>query len=149
MAKRHQLVESPPHRVWQVLANGESYARWVVGTQQILHVDPGWPGVGAQLRFEAGFGPIRFADSCIVRISEPEHRLELEAKADPFGTARISFTLTPWSTGTLVGLDEHPLAGPGVRLFGPVSQRLLHLRNRRLLDNLARVAVAEHEHAIG
>ena len=147
MAKRHQLVKCPPHQVWRVLADGDSYARWVVGTQEILHVDPGWPAFGAALRFQAGLGPIHFEDSCTVRICEPEHRLELEAKAERFGTARIAFTLVPWSTDTLVMLDEHPLLGPGARLQGPISERLLHLRNRRLLDNLANVAVKESEYA--
>lgn len=147
MAKRHQLVKCPPHQVWRVLADGDSYARWVVGTQEILHVDPAWPAVNAELRFQVGIGPFHFKDSCIVRICEPEARLELEAKAEPFGTARIAFTLVPWSVNTLVTLDEHPLLGPGTRLQGPISDRLLHLRNRRLLDNLANVAVTEHEHA--
>jgi hypothetical protein len=140
MAERHQLVECSPDRVWRVLATGDSYARWVVGTQKILSVDSSWPAVGAELRFQAGLGPLRIKNSCVVRICEPEHRLELEAMAEPFGTARIAFNLSPWSSNTLVILDEHPLLGPGARLHGVISERLLHLRNRRLLDNLAKVA---------
>lgn len=140
MAERHKLVECPPPQVWHVLASGETYARWVVGTQKILHVDSDWPAVGAELRYQAGLGPIHVKDSCLVRICEPRHRLELEAVAEPFGTARIAFTLSAWGKHTLLTLDEHPLRGPGASLYGPVSERLLHLRNRRLLDNLARVA---------
>jgi len=143
MAERHQLVKCSPDQVWRILASGDSYARWVVGTQRILSVDAAWPAVGAELCFQAGVGPLRITDSCVVRISEAEHRLELEAKADPFGTARIAFTLSPWSSHTLVTLDEHALLGPGARLQGAVSERLLHMRNRRLLDNLARVAVTD------
>lgn len=143
MAKRHQLVKCSPDQVWRILASGDSYARWVVGTQKILSVDAAWPAVGAELRFQAGLGPLRIKDSCVVRICEPQHRLELEAMAEPFGTARIAFTLSPWSTHTLVTLDEHALLGPGARLQGAISERLLHARNRRLLDNLARVAVTE------
>jgi len=131
MAERHQLVKCSPDQVWRILASGDSYARWVVGTQRILSVDAAWPAVGAELCFQAGVGPLRITDSCVVRISEPEHRLELEAMADPFGTARIAFTLSPWRLG------------PGARLQGAVSERLLHMRNRRLLDNLARVAVTD------
>lgn len=142
MAERHQLVKCPPERVWEILADGDSYARWVVGTQEILSVDTRWPAVDAELRFQAGLGPLRIQDTCIVRICEPRHRLELEAMARPFGTARIAFRLIPWSENTLVILDEHPLIGPGARLQGPVSEFLLHLRNRRLLDNLATVAEA-------
>lgn len=145
MAERQQLVKCSPHQVWQVLANGESYAQWVVGTQEILEVDPAWPAVGAALRFRAGIGPLHFEDSCVVRICEPERRLELEAIAEPFGTARIAFTLIPWSTHTLVILDEHPLRGPGALLQGPPSELILHLRNRRILGNLARTAVEHRE----
>ena len=149
MARRQQLVKCPPHQVWKVLADGESYARWVVGTQEILHVDAAWPAVDAELRFQAGIGPIHFEDSCVVRICEPQLRMELEARAKPFGTARIAFALVPWSHNTLVVLDEHPLlGGPGARLQGPLSEQLLHVRNRRLLRNLARVAARSHEPAL-
>jgi uncharacterized protein YndB with AHSA1/START domain len=141
------LVKCPPDRVWHVLADGESYAQWVVGTQDILHVNPAWPAVGAVLRFRVGVGRFRFEDSCVVRICEPESRLELEAMAERLGSARIAFTLLPWGTNTLVLLDEHPLLGPGARLQGPMTELMLHLRNRRLLGNLARLAVADPESA--
>ncbi|MED7952074.1 SRPBCC family protein [Streptomyces sp. BE20] len=149
MARRQQFIACPPEAVWGVLADGHSYAEWVVGTQDIEHVDPGWPAVGAALRYRAGLGPLTIDDSCTVRICEPGTRLELEAKAAPFGTARIAFTLIPWGANTLVLLDEHPLTGPGSRFEGPPSEFVLHLRNRRLLGNLARVAVEEHRQATG
>ena len=143
MAQRQQLIKCPPDQVWNVLADGTSYAQWVVGTQHILHVDPSWPAVGAHLRFRVGIGPLNFQDSCVVRICEPGRRLELEAKAEPFGTARIAIELIPWAEHTLVILDEHPLLGPGARLQGPPSELLLHLRNRRMLANLARTAIKQ------
>ncbi|QMU77807.1 SRPBCC family protein [Streptacidiphilus sp. PB12-B1b] len=144
MAKRQQLITCPPDQVWAVLADATGYARWVVGTQDILHADAAWPAVGAELRFRVGLGPVHFTDSCVVRICEPGHRLELEAKAEPFGTARIAIELIPWGRNTLVLLDEHPLLGPGARLQGPPSELLLHLRNRRMLGNLARTALDAH-----
>jgi hypothetical protein len=145
MARRQQLIESPPDRVWQVLADGATYARWVVGTQHILATDPEWPQVGAVLRFQVGLGPLHFRDTCTVRICDPGRRLELEAKAESIGTARIAFTLIPWSEHTLVLLDEHPLLGPGARLQGPPSELILHLRNRRILGNLARESARRAE----
>lgn len=140
MARRNQLVKRPPHRVWQVLADGHSYARWVVGTRKILHVDTAWPDVDAELRFQVGLGPIHLEDTCVVRICEPRRRLELEAMAQLFGTARIAFTLIPWGANTVVTLDEHPLLGAGARLHGPISEGVLSIRNRRLLNQLARLA---------
>ncbi|SEK46818.1 SRPBCC family protein [Streptacidiphilus jiangxiensis] len=140
MAQRQRLIEYPPSQVWDTLADGESYAQWVVGTKEILHADSRWPAVGAQLRFRAGLGPWTFEDTCEVRICESARRLELEASAKPFGTVRIAFTLIPWARNTLVILDEHPLRGLGARLQGPPTEFALHLRNRQLLDNLARTA---------
>ncbi len=143
MAQRQQLIECPPARVWDVLADGGTYAQWVVGTKEILHADNDWPAVGAGLRFRVGLGPLTFEDTCVVRICEPGSRLELEAKAEPFGTARIAFTLLPWADHTLVILDEHPLRGLGARIQGPPTELVLHLRNRHMLANLARTATKE------
>lgn len=141
MAKRQQLVKCPPGQVWDVLSDGRRYAQWVVGTQRILHVDPSWPDTGASLRFQVGVGPLHFENRCVVRICEPRRRLELEARADPLGTARIAITLIPWGDHTLVILDESPLLGLGARMHGPPVELLLHLRNRHMLGNLARTAV--------
>ncbi|WP_030461970.1 SRPBCC family protein, partial [Kitasatospora sp. NRRL B-11411] len=140
MAQRQRLIDSPPEQVWDVLSNPRSYAQWVVGTQDVLDADDHWPEVGARLRFLVGLGPAALEDTCVVRICEPGRRLELEAAAAPFGTARIAFSLIPWDRHTLLILDEHPLRGLGARLENPLTEFVLHLRNRRLLTNLARNA---------
>ncbi|MGW4808953.1 SRPBCC family protein [Kitasatospora sp. NPDC004272] len=140
MAQRQRLIDCPAAQVWNVLANARSYAQWVVGTQDVLDADEQWPEVGARLRFRVGLGPATLEDTCVVRICEPGRRLELEAAADPLGTARIAFSLVPWGDDTLLLLDEHPLRGIGARLENPLTELLLHLRNRRLLANLARNA---------
>ncbi|MFB7949096.1 SRPBCC domain-containing protein [Kitasatospora phosalacinea] len=140
MAQRQRLIGCPPEQVWDVLANARSYAQWVVGTQDVLDADEHWPEVGARLRFRVGLGPAALEDTCVVRICEPGRRLELEAAAAPLGTARIAFSLVPWGGHTLLLLDEHPLRGLGARLESPLTELVLHLRNRRLLTNLARNA---------
>ncbi|MFJ4675450.1 MULTISPECIES: SRPBCC family protein [unclassified Kitasatospora] len=144
MAQRQRLIDSPPAQVWDLLADAHSYAQWVVGTQDILGADDRWPEVGAELRFRVGIGPVTLEDTCVVRICESGRRLELEAKAAPFGTARIAFTLIPWGRHTLLLLDEHPLRGLGARLENPLTELALHLRNRRLLGNLDRAATRDH-----
>ncbi|WP_106970466.1 SRPBCC family protein [Kitasatospora phosalacinea] len=146
MAQRQRLVQATPEQVWGLLANARSYAQWVVGTQDVLDADDHWPEVGARLKFRVGVGPATLEDTCVVRICEPGRRLELEAAADPFGTARIAFSLTPWGDHTLLILDEHPLRGLGARLENPLTEFVLHLRNRRLLSNLARSA-ADRSHS--
>ncbi|MFF7244503.1 SRPBCC family protein [Embleya sp. NPDC008237] len=140
MARRQQLINADPARVWDVLADAKRYAEWVVGTRSIERADKAWPRQGARLEYTIGFGPITFRDECVVRLCVPGSRLELEAVASPLGTARIGIELLPWDTDTLVLVDEHPLRGPAARLHGPPGELLLHLRNRRMLHNLARVA---------
>ncbi len=40
-------VDAPAEAVWSVLADGWSYANWVVGAARVRDVDPGWPAQGA------------------------------------------------------------------------------------------------------
>lgn len=39
-------VDAPAEAVWSVLADGWSYANWVVGAARVRDVDPGWPAQG-------------------------------------------------------------------------------------------------------
>lgn len=126
-----------------MLADAHRYAEWVVGTRRIERADDTWPRQGASLAYTVGIGPFTFQDECTVRLCDPGKRLELEAMAPPLGTARIGIELLPWDTETLVLVDEHPLRGPAARLHGPPGEVLLHLRNRKMLHNLARVAEGE------
>ncbi|MFI1586119.1 SRPBCC family protein [Embleya sp. NPDC020630] len=149
MARRQQLINATPAQVWDVLADARRYAEWVVGTRRIERADVGWPRPGARLVYAVGIGPLTFTDECVVRMCVPGERLELEAVASPLGTARIGIELLPWDTETLVLVDEHPLRGPAARLHGPPGEALLHLRNRRMLRNLARVVEESSDAASG
>ncbi|MFE5829005.1 SRPBCC family protein [Streptomyces sp. NPDC056488] len=143
MSRNRRLILSPPSKVWELLANGRRYGEWVSGTQQVTAVDPHWPDVGARLRVRVGLGPLALDDSCVVRICQPERRLELEAKADPFGAARIAMNLIPWGEHTLFLLEWHPLRGPGTRMHGLPVDYLVSIRNGMMLTKLARIAVNE------
>ncbi|NLU69651.1 SRPBCC family protein [Streptomyces sp. HNM0574] len=138
------MILSSPSEVWGLLSEGHRYSEWVTGTQRILGVDPEWPDVGARLQVRVGVGPLTFDDTCVVRVSEPPYRLELEAKADPFGAARIALKLAPWGEHTLVTLDWHPLRGPGTRMHGLPVDYIVSTRNGIMLTKLARIAVREH-----
>ncbi len=143
MARTRRLIMSPPSRVWDLLSDGHRYGEWVTGTQRVLAADPHWPDVGARLRVRVGVGRLSLDDICVVRISEPHRRLELEAKADPFGAARIAMNLAPWGEHTLFVLDWHPLRGPGTRMHGLPVDYLVTVRNGMMLTKLARIAVRE------
>ncbi|MFG3258696.1 SRPBCC family protein [Streptomyces sp. NPDC048172] len=144
MARNRRLILSPPSEVWDLLADGHRYGEWVTGTQSVLAADPHWPEVGARLRVRVGVGPLTFDDTCVVRICEPRHRLELEAKADPFGAARIAMNLIPWGDCTLLILEWHPLRGPGTRMHGLPVDYVVAVRNGMMLTKFARIALREH-----
>ncbi|MGV9291535.1 SRPBCC family protein [Streptomyces sp. NPDC003719] len=144
MSRTRRLVLSPPSAVWSLLSDGYRYGEWVTGTRAVLTADPHWPDVGAQLRVRVGAGPLTLDDTCVVRVCEPHQRLELEAKADPFGAARIAMCLIPWGEHTLFVLDWHPLRGPGTRMHGLPVDYVVAIRNGMMLTKPARIAVREH-----
>ncbi|MEV2254117.1 SRPBCC family protein [Streptomyces sp. NPDC050147] len=144
MSRSRRLILASPTEVWRLLSDGRRYGEWVTGTQEVLAVDPHWPAVGARLKVRVGVGPLALDDTCVVRISEPESRLQLEAKAGPLGAARIAMNLIPWGEHTLFILDWHPLRGPGTRMHGLPVDYVIGVRNGMMLTKLARVAVSEH-----
>ncbi|MFA7765899.1 SRPBCC family protein [Streptomyces sp. NPDC048723] len=144
MARNRRLILSTPSEVWRLLSDGHRYGEWVTGTQQVLAADPHWPDVGARLKVRVGTGPLTLDDTCVVRRCEPERRLELEARAEPFGAARIAMHLAPWGENTLFTLDWHPLRGPGTRMHGLPVDYIVAIRNGMMLTKLARIAVREH-----
>lgn len=143
MARNRRLILTSPSEVWSLLSDGRRYGEWVTGTQRILAADAHWPEVGACLKVRVGVGALTLDDTCVVRICEPERRLELEARADPFGAARIAMTLLPWGDATLFTIDWHPLRGPGIRMHGLPVDYVVKVRNGMMLTKLARVAVSE------
>ena len=147
MSRNRRLILSPPSTVWRLLSDGRRYGEWVSGTQQVTAADPHWPDEGARLLVRVGLGPLVVEDTCVVRICEPQRRLELEAKADRFGAARIAMNLIPWGENTLFVLDWHPLRGPGTRMHGLPVDYLVSIRNGMMLTKLARIAVREHRGA--
>ncbi|MEU6492277.1 SRPBCC family protein, partial [Streptomyces sp. NPDC046984] len=133
VARNRRLILSSPSEVWSLLSDGHRYSEWVTGNQQVLTADPHWPDVGARLQLRVGVGPLALEDTCVVRVSVPERRLELEAKAGPFGAARIAMNLIPWGENTLLILDWHPLRGPGTRMHGVPVDYFMAIRNGMML----------------
>ncbi|MFC0602204.1 SRPBCC family protein [Streptomyces palmae] len=145
MARNRRLILSSPSRVWGLLADGHRYGEWVSGTQRVLAADPHWPEVGARLQVRVGLGPLVLDDTCVVRICDPLRRLELEAKADHFGAARIAMNVIPWGENTLLVLEWHPLRGPGIRMHGLPVDYIVSIRNGMMLTKLARIALRERQ----
>jgi uncharacterized protein YndB with AHSA1/START domain len=140
VATLNVLINRSAEQVWQVLSDGWRYADWVVGTGAIDDVDAAWPAVGSSLGYRVGAGPLTFRNRTVVRIAEPQRRLELEAHAPPIGSARIAIEILRWTDrSAVVMIDEHPLSGPSYRVHGLLVEAALRLRNGRMMRNLARV----------
>lgn len=128
-----------------MLADGQAYGEWVMGTRQTCEADPGWPETGSAIRYTVRVGPLSYDDVTTVRMVDPGRRLELEAHAGWLGTARIAIELLPWGDDrTVLIMDEHPLTGPGARWHSLAVEGLLRFRNERMLRSLARIVRARH-----
>jgi len=139
---RRVMTGVAPGDVFDVLRDGTSYEKWVVGTRKIRAVEPGWPAVGTAVHYTVGYRPLRKDGETKSVVYEPDARLELEAVAWPAGTARIDVRAEPVSEGTLVTIEEHPKTGPGAMLHNPALDAFIRLRNVESLRRLERLAEA-------
>jgi uncharacterized membrane protein YgcG len=143
VAVRHRLVKTDPATVWAVLADGNRYADWVVGTSESHPVRGRWPQTGSAIGYEVRLGPARLTNETVVRRCDEGAGLELEARAGVLGTARIAIELRPWGDHCLVIVDEHPLQGAGGALHNVGVEALIQIRHRAMLARLARVCESE------
>jgi polyketide cyclase/dehydrase/lipid transport protein len=133
-------IPQSPDRVYAVLADGWSYAGWVVGATHIRDVDEHWPAVGSRIHHSVGAWPLQIEDETRVRSMLPGASLDLHARLWPFGAAHVRFELdaTP-SGGTRVTMTEEAVSGPGSLLPEKVQSVFLLPRNRETLKRLADV----------
>ncbi len=104
--------------VWRVLADGWTFASWVVGASRVRAVEPGWPQVGAHVHHSVGTWPAVLNDDTEVLESEPSRRLVLQARTRPVGEARVEITLRPDATGTVLSISEDFVSGPALAVPG-------------------------------
>ena len=129
--------------VWAVLADGRSYPDWVVGAHRVRAVDPGWPAPGTSIHHDVGGRLATLSDHTTSTESDPPHRLRLEAKGRPAGSAAVEIDVVPDGPGTCtVSMAEDVSGGPGRLLPVPLRQLTVLPRNRETLRRLALVAEA-------
>ena len=92
--------------VWSVLADGWTYAAWVVGTSRIRDVDPSWPAVGARIHHSVGAWPLLLDDQTEVIDADPGRLLVLRAKGWPAGEAMVQLELHHADSGGIP--HRHP-----------------------------------------
>jgi uncharacterized protein YndB with AHSA1/START domain len=140
MASTDRLIQAPPARVFEVLADPRSYAYWVLGSREIRAADPEWPQPGSRFHHTVSFGFFHVRDHTEVEKADPGRFLQLKANARPFGTARVKLDLEPEGEGTRVKMTEQAGDTLSAFLFQPLTHLLLRRRNDYSLERLAELA---------
>jgi hypothetical protein len=102
-----RTIRTSPEQIFAVLADGWSYARWVVGAAHIRAVDEGWPAVNTRVHHRVGPWPMQLNDRTVAWEMTPNRLLELDAYA-PLGQL---CELRRASQGCRCSVDVWPVAG--------------------------------------
>lgn len=129
-----------PEAVWAVIADGWSYAGWVVGASRIRAVSAAWPAEGARIHHSVGTWPAVLDDETVVLDAQPGRLIRLRAKTRPVGEAVVELSLTPSSGGTVVEMREDVESGPATVVPERVRQLAIAARNREALQRLTLMA---------
>lgn len=150
MIEVSRVMPVPPERVWAVLADGWTYAGWVVGNAHVRDVDDDWPGEGSGLHHKAGVWPLQVPDVSTVVAVAPGRMIELEARLWVVGRGRVRIELDAvGADSTRVTLGERAVSGPASLLPLSVQKLLLHYRNVEALARLQDIAVGRTQEAHG
>lgn len=134
-------VEAPSQAVWDVLADGWSYATWVVGASRVRDVDEAWPAEGARIHHSFGVWPALINDSTQVERSGEARTLVLTARGWPAGEARVAISITPrGEQACTVKIEEDASSGPGKLVPRAVRQLMIGPRNVEALKRLGLMA---------
>ena len=134
-------IDTPPERVFEVLADFRSYGYWVVGSRKMRGMDPGFPAAGTRFHHQVGVGPVRLNDHTQVLEVDQPRKLILKAKARPlFGTAVVDITMEARDGGTHVTMREDPGDAMTAFIFNPLTHLLVRGRNVESLERLKRLA---------
>jgi uncharacterized protein YndB with AHSA1/START domain len=136
MAHNEIHIDVEPDRVFAVLSDPRSFARWVVGSREVRRADADWPAVGSIFDHTIGIWPITLSDHSEVVECEAPRLLKLLVKARPFSRAYVTLLLEPVGSGTQVSMDELAADARSRVIFNPLTDPLVRLRNRVSLRRL-------------
>ena len=139
MAENEIEIAAPRERVFEILAQPERYAEWVVGTARVRDADTDWPTPGARLYHSVGAVPVTIDDSTEVVECEPPGRLLLLAHLGPLGSFRVELVLRDDGANTHVTMYETAVEGVS-KLAGPVGEAAIGVRNKLSLGRLKELA---------
>jgi hypothetical protein len=132
-------MRASPQAIWDVLASAGEYAHWVVGSQRVRDADDAFPATGTRFHHAVGVGPLSVRDHTEVIAAEPPVRLQLRAKARPFGTALVTLRIEPDGNGGAgVWMSERPDGLYAPLALNPLVHLLIKVRNAESLRRLER-----------
>lgn len=140
MSRTSRTMDCRPEDVFDVLADGWSFAMWVVGAARIREVDADWPQPGSRIHHSVGAWPLLLDDDTEVEDVDPPHRLQLRVRAWPTGEGRVVVTVRPHGGGTEVVMEEQAVSGPARAIPRPVQDAMLGRRNAEALRRLGYLA---------
>jgi uncharacterized protein YndB with AHSA1/START domain len=140
MAYNEIDIDVSPERVFAVLADPRSFARWVVGSREIRRADPAWPAVGTAFDHTVGVWPVTLSDHSEVVECRRAELLKMLVKARPFSRAYVTLRLVSQAQGTRLSMDEKAADRRSLILFNPLTDPLVRLRNRVSLRRLKALA---------
>ena len=136
MSRNRIYVAASPDAVFEVLDDAAAYPRWVVGARRMRRVDSAWPAEGSEFHHAIGLPGVELHDSTEVLEHVPRHRIALEVRFRPTGTARVQLTVDASAKGSVVTMEETPDSGPVSWLPRLLTDPPLHLRNAWSLQRL-------------
>jgi uncharacterized protein YndB with AHSA1/START domain len=140
MSSNTRVFKCPPESVFAVLADGWSYASWVVGAARIRDVDEHWPAPGSRIHHSVGAWPLMISDTTSVEACSPPSELVLVVRAWPAGQGKVRVTAVPEGAWTRVTIQEDATSGPAIALLKPLRDLVLKWRNTEALRRLAYLA---------
>jgi carbon monoxide dehydrogenase subunit G len=129
-----------PEQVWDILAEGWTYAAWVVGASRIRAVEGGWPAPGSRIHHSVGTWPLLVSDETFVVACDPGRSIRLKAKGKALGQAIVEISLHDEGDRTRIEMREDASDGLGRLIPHPVRQALIAPRNSETLTRLALLA---------
>ncbi len=136
-----RTVDAPAQHVYDVLADGWSYAAWVVGASRVREVDGHWPAEGSRIHHSIGAWPLLVNDKTTVIASTPPEGVELDVAVLSLGRGRVSLAIEPeGERRCTVTMREWMTEGLLSKVPESVIDALLKHRNVESLRRLAAIA---------
>ena len=140
MSTTTRMMSCTPEHVFEILADGWTYAHWVVGAARIREVDGDWPAVGSQIHHSVGVWPLLLSDTTEVEEVDAPHRIQLKVRAWPTGEGRVTIHVRAAGAGCEVVIEEEAVSGPAALVPQAAQDLVLHPRNVESLRRLAYLA---------